>query len=73
MLLWVFKTQPGTVAQLVASLIADPGAVSWIPAWPHTFVEIDCEISSTIILLLPLIQEKPLSVSSKSVFTKYFA
>ena len=34
-----------------ASLTADPGVVSLIPAWSHTFVEIDYEIISTVILL----------------------
>ena len=33
------------------SLTADPGVASWIPARSHTFVEIDHEIISTIILL----------------------
>ena len=33
------------------SLIADPGVVSSIPARSHTFVEIDHEIISTVILL----------------------
>ena len=48
---------PGCVAQLVmclatdASLTADPGVASSIPARSHTFVEIDCEIISTVILL----------------------
>ena len=45
----------------VASLNADPGVVSLIPALPHTFVEIDHEIFSTVILLL--IPEGLLSVS----------
>ena len=40
-----------------ACLIPDPGVVS------HTFVEIDHEIFFMAILLLPLIQEGPLSVS----------
>ena len=48
---------PGHIAQSVASLIADPGF-----AHPHTFVEIDHEIFSTVILL-PLIQEGLLSVT----------
>ena len=30
---------------------ADPGVASWIPAPSHTFVEIDHEIISTVILL----------------------
>ena len=48
---------PGCVAQSVtclatdASLAADPGVASSIPAWSHTFVEIDHEIISTVILL----------------------
>ena len=48
---------PGRVAQSVtclatdASLTADPGVASSIPAWSHTFVEIDHEKISTVILL----------------------
>ena len=48
---------PGGVAQLVtclatdASLTADPGVASLIPARSHIFVEIDYEIISTVILL----------------------
>ena len=34
-----------------ASLTADPGVVSSIPARSHTFVEVDHEITSTVILL----------------------
>ena len=34
-----------------ASLTADPGVASSIPARSHTFVEIDREIISTVILL----------------------
>ena len=34
-----------------ASLTADPGVARSIPAWSHTFVEIDHEIISTDILL----------------------
>ena len=37
-------------------LIADPGVMSLIPALSHTFVEIDHEILSMFILLLPVIQ-----------------
>ena len=33
-----------------ASLTANPGVASSIPAWFHTFMEIDREIISTIIL-----------------------
>ena len=52
---WSLKT--GSVAQSVtclatdASLTADPGVASSIPARSHTFVEIDHEIISTVILL----------------------
>ena len=48
---------PGRVAQSVtclatnACLTAIPGVASSIPAWSHTFVEIDHEIISTVILL----------------------
>ena len=51
------KYVPGRVAQSVtclatdASLTADPGVTSSIPARSHTFVEIDHEIISTVILL----------------------
>ena len=48
---------PGRVAQSVmclvtdAKLTADPGVASSIPARSHTFVEIDHEKNSTVILL----------------------
>ena len=51
------KSIPGRVAQSVtclatdACLTADPGVASSIPARYHTFVEIDHEIISTVILL----------------------
>ena len=50
-------TRPGRVAQSVtclatdAYLTADPGVASSILAWSHTFMEIDHEIISTVILL----------------------
>ena len=52
-----FQKVPGRVAQSVtclatdACLTADPGVASSIPARSHTFVEIDHEIISTVILL----------------------
>ena len=58
--------------QSVASLNADPGIMSSILALPDTFVEIDREIFSTVILFLPLIQEGLLSVKSKSMCTEYW-
>ena len=48
---------PGRIAQSVtclatdACLTADPGVASLIPVLSHTFMEIDHEIISTIILL----------------------
>ena len=51
------KTKKGRIAQSVtclatdASLTADPGVASSIQARDHTFVEIDHEIISTVILL----------------------
>ena len=64
---WVFKggictyaistkiSSPGPIVQSVASLITDSVIMSLILARYHTFVEIDHEIFSTVILLLPLI------------------
>ena len=52
-----FFFSPGRVAQSVtclatdACLTADPGVASSIPVRSHTFVEIDHEIISTVILL----------------------
>ena len=60
---WVLKDRfieivlPGRIGQSVtclakdASLTADPGVASSIPARSHTFVEIDHEIITTVILL----------------------
>ena len=55
------------------SRFADPGVVSSIPAQSHTFIDIDHEIISMVILLLLLnIQEGLLSVTSKSMCAKYW-
>ena len=59
---------PGPIAHLVASPPADQRVMSSI--WAHTFVTIDHEIISTIILLLQLIQEGLLSVPSKKYVHK---
>ena len=64
--------QMGPVAQSVANPIADPGTLSLIMAPFHTFMEVDHEIFSIVILLLPLIQEGLVSVTSKSMCTKYW-
>ena len=61
---------PGPVEQSLASPTADPGIASLISAGSHTFVEIDREIISTVILLL-LIHEGLLSVTSESMCKKY--
>ena len=64
------RAGPGRVVQSVTCLTADmcltadPGVASSIPARSHTFMDIDHEIISTVILLLPLIQEELLSVTS---------
>ena len=39
---------------------------------PHSFVEIDHEIFSTVILSLPLIQEGKLSVTCERMCTEYW-
>ena len=44
-------TWPRSAVATDASLTADPGVASSIPARSHTFVEIDYEIISTVILL----------------------
>ena len=70
---WQIQTEgiPSRVAQSVtclatdACLTADPGVASSIPARSHTFVEIDHEIISTVILLLPLIYSRRVVVSYK--------
>ena len=46
-----FKGLQCRLAQLVTCLTADPGVASSVPAWSHTFVEIDHEIVSTVVLL----------------------
>ena len=57
LLLRSFLKLPGRVVQSVAclatdaSLAADPGVASSIPVQSHTFVEIDYEIISMVILL----------------------
>ena len=62
---------PGRVAQSVtclatdACLTADPGVASSIPARSHTFVEIDNEIISMVILLLRLNYSRRVVVSYK--------
>ena len=68
------KKLPGRVAQSVtflatdARLTADPGVASSSPVRSHTFVEIDHEMISTVILLLPLIHSRRVVVSCKRTY-----
>ena len=57
----------GPVAQSVASLTADPGVASLIPDRSHTFMEIDCEISSHNLYChsLPIVDSRPVVVGYK--------
>ena len=54
-------------AQMVTCLTADPGVESSIPAWSHTFVEIDHKIISTAILL-PSADSRRVVVSYKQKY-----
>ena len=59
-----------SVAQLNACLTEEQEVVVWPQlGWQHSFVEIDYEIFSMVILFLPLIQEGQLSVSGKRICT----
>ena len=62
---------PASVAQLDASSDWRPGGRGFNPrrGRQHSFVEIDHEIFSTVILSLPLIQEGQLSVSVERMCT----
>ena len=57
------------LAQLVQRLISDQTVVSLIPVLPHTFLEIDHKLFSTVILLLPGIQKVLLSFTSERTYT----
>ena len=62
---------PGRVAQSVtclatdACLTADPGVASSIPVRSHTFVEIDHEMTFTVILLPSAVYSRRVVVSYK--------
>ena len=62
---------PASVAQLDAPSNWRPGGHGFNPrrGRQHSFVEIDHEIFSTVILSLPLIQEGQLSVSGERMCT----
>ena len=65
--------EPASVAQLDARPTGDwrPGGCGFDPrrGWRHSFMEIDREIFSRVILSLPLIQEGLLSVSGERMCT----
>ena len=63
--------KPASVAQLDAPSDWRPGGRGFNPRQgrQHSFVEIDHEIFSTVILSLPLIQEGQLSVSGERMCT----
>ena len=63
--------QPALVAHLDVPSEWRPGGCGFNPrrGWQHSFVEIDHEIFSMVILSLPLIQEGQLSVSGKRMCT----
>ena len=63
--------EPASVAQLDAPSDWKPGGRGFNPrrGRRHSFVEIDHEIFSTVILSLPLIQEGQLSVSGERMCT----
>ena len=72
---WLFinlpSIWPASVAQLDAPSDWRPGGRGFNPrrGRQHSFVEIDHEIFSTVILSLPLIQEGQLSVSGERMCT----
>ena len=61
--------EPSSVAQLDAPSDWRPGRVQPHRGRQHSFVEIDNEIFSMVILSLPLFQEGQLSVSGKRMCT----
>ena len=72
--LTVYRTKPAyaaSVAHLDAPSDWRPGGSGFNShrGWQHSFVEIDHEIFSMVILSLPLIQEGQLSVSGKRMCT----
>ena len=70
--LYIITTfKPASVAQLDAPSDWRPGGRGFNPrrGRQHSFVEIDHEIFSTVILSLPLIQEGQLSVSGERMCT----
>ena len=69
--LFYYNSLPASVVQLDALSDWRPGGRGFNPrrGRQHSFVEIDHEIFSTVILSLPLIQEGQLSVSGERMCT----
>ena len=67
----LLQLQLASVAQLDAPFDWRPGGCGFNPSRgrQHSFVEIDHEIFSTVILSLPLIQEGQLSISGERMCT----
>ena len=67
----IFQVHLASVAQLDAPSDWRPGGRGFNPhqGWQHSFVEIDHEIFSMVILSLPLIQDGQLSVSGRRMCT----
>ena len=63
---------PGPFVRSVTRLTVDPGVTRLNLARSHTFQEIDHEIFSTSIILLPLIHEGLFSVTRESMCTKFW-
>ena len=68
---WQMRPEPASVAQVDAPSDWRPGGRGFNPrrGRQHSFVEIDHEIFSTVILSLPLIQGGRLSVSGERMCT----
>ena len=63
----------GSVAKSDATSTGDQGGCEFeAPVRQHSFVEIDHEIFSTVIVSLPLIQEGKLSVTCERMCTEYW-
>ena len=68
MLLINIKAETHKKLVRVTSQFADPGVMSLILDRLHTFVETDHKIFSTVVFLLPLIQEGMLSVTIENIY-----
>ena len=70
--MFVHRTKPGPLAQSVASPTADPGVGNSILARSHTFMKIDHEIISLVILLLQLSHEGSVRVRNQKFNFLFF-